>query len=43
MKQSLAAGGLRASGGTAQKFAERIRKDVTRWEKVVAENGMKPD
>jgi tripartite-type tricarboxylate transporter receptor subunit TctC len=43
MKQSLAAGGLRASGGTAQKFAERIRKDVARWEKVVAEIGMKPD
>jgi tripartite-type tricarboxylate transporter receptor subunit TctC len=43
MKQSLAAGGLRASGGTAQKFAERIRKDVARWEKVVAETGMKAD
>jgi tripartite-type tricarboxylate transporter receptor subunit TctC len=43
MKQSLAAGGLRASGGTAQKFAERIRKDVARWEKVVAEIGLKPD
>jgi tripartite-type tricarboxylate transporter receptor subunit TctC len=43
IKQSLAAGGLRASGGTAQKFAERIRKDVARWEKVVADIGMKPD
>ena len=43
MKQSLAAGGLRASGGTAQQFAARIRKDVARWEKVVAETGMKPD
>ena len=43
MKQSLAAGGLRVSGGTAQKFAERIRKDVARWQKVVAEIGIKPD
>jgi tripartite-type tricarboxylate transporter receptor subunit TctC len=43
IKQNLEAGGLRASGGTAQKFAERIRKDVKRWEKVVAEIGLKPD
>src|SRR5207249_9189952 len=41
VEQQLSAGGLRASGGTPQRFAERIQKDVRRWQKVVAEAGIK--
>lgn len=41
--QNLSAAGLRASGGTPQKFAERIRTDVVRWRKVVVESGVKPE
>ena len=43
LEQSVSAGGLRISGGTPQRFAERIRKDVARWTKVVAEARIKPE
>ena len=43
VEQQLSAGGLRASGGPPQRFVERVRKDVTRWQKVVAEAGVKAD
>jgi tripartite-type tricarboxylate transporter receptor subunit TctC len=43
VEQQLAAGGLRASGGPPQRFAERIQKDVARWQKVVKEAGVKAD
>lgn len=43
MKQSFATGGLVASGGTPQKFADRIRDDVARWTRVAAEAGIKPE
>jgi tripartite-type tricarboxylate transporter receptor subunit TctC len=34
--------GMIGSGGTPQKFGERIRKDYDRWTKVVKEAGIKP-
>jgi tripartite-type tricarboxylate transporter receptor subunit TctC len=43
VEQQLSAGGLRASGGPPQRFAERVQKDVGRWRKVVAEAGIKAD
>jgi tripartite-type tricarboxylate transporter receptor subunit TctC len=43
IEHNFSAAGLRSAGGTAQRFAERIRKDVARWSKVVAEVGIKPD
>jgi tripartite-type tricarboxylate transporter receptor subunit TctC len=43
VEQQLSAGGLRASGGPPQRFAERVQKDVRRWQKVVAEAGIKAD
>ena len=43
MKQNFAAGGLLATGGTPQKFVDRIRRDVERWNRVVAQTGVKPD
>ena len=42
MKQNLEAQGMIASGGTAQRFGERIRKDYDRWVKVVREQNIKP-
>ena len=30
------------TGGTPQKFGERIRKDYDRWVKVVKDSGIKP-
>lgn len=43
IERHLSAGGLRATGGTPQRFAERIRKDVARWNKVVVEAGVKAE
>jgi len=45
IKQNLEAGGLRASGGTAQKFAERIRKGLGRkkgitWLNMINDQGV---
>jgi tripartite-type tricarboxylate transporter receptor subunit TctC len=37
------AGGLRATGGTPQRCAERVRKDVARWHNVVAETGVRAE
>jgi tripartite-type tricarboxylate transporter receptor subunit TctC len=41
IEHNLSASGLRISGGTPQRFAERIRKDTARWDKVVREAGIK--
>src|SRR5882672_9202508 len=35
VEKNLAASGFRITGGTPQRFAERIRKDLARWNKVV--------
>jgi tripartite-type tricarboxylate transporter receptor subunit TctC len=43
VEQQLSAGGLRTSGGPPERFGERIRKDVARWQKVVAEAGIRPE
>jgi len=43
VEKSLAAAGFRITGGTPQRFDERIRKEVARWNKVVAAAGVKPD
>jgi tripartite-type tricarboxylate transporter receptor subunit TctC len=43
MKKNLEAQGMVASGGTPQRFGERIRKDYERWVKVVREQNIKPD
>jgi tripartite-type tricarboxylate transporter receptor subunit TctC len=43
VEQQLSAGGLRASGGPPERFRERISKDVVRWQKVVAEAGIRPE
>ena len=43
VEKSLAAAGFRITGGTPQRFAERIRKDLERWNKVVAQAGVRPD
>jgi tripartite-type tricarboxylate transporter receptor subunit TctC len=41
VEQNLRGSGLRISGGTPQRFAERVRKDTARWNKVVREAGIK--
>ncbi len=41
MKKNLEAQGLIATGGTPQKFGERIRSEYDRWVKVVNEAGIK--
>jgi len=41
--KNLSAAGFRITGGTPQRFAERIRLDLERWNKVVAEAGIKPE
>jgi tripartite-type tricarboxylate transporter receptor subunit TctC len=41
VEHNLSASGLRISGGTPQRFAERVRKDTARWDKVVREAGIK--
>jgi tripartite-type tricarboxylate transporter receptor subunit TctC len=43
MKKNLEAQGMIASGGTPQRFGERIRKDYARWVKVVREQNIKPE
>jgi tripartite-type tricarboxylate transporter receptor subunit TctC len=43
MKKNLAAQGMIPSGGTPQRFGERIRKDYERWVKVVREQNIKPE
>ena len=43
VKKILGQDGMIASGGTPQQFAERIRKDYERWDKVVKERGIKPE
>jgi len=43
VEKSLTAAGFRITGGTPQRFAERIGKDLERWNKVVAEAGIKPE
>jgi len=43
MKQNLEAQGMSPSGGTPQRFGERIRKDYDRWVKVVREQNIKPE
>jgi tripartite-type tricarboxylate transporter receptor subunit TctC len=42
MKKNLEAQGMIGSGGTPQRFGERIRKDYDRWVKVVREQNIKP-
>jgi tripartite-type tricarboxylate transporter receptor subunit TctC len=43
VEKSLLASGFRITGGTSQRFAERIRRDLARWNRVVAEAGVKPE
>jgi len=43
MKRNLEAQGMVPSGGTPQRFGERIRKDYDRWVKVVREQNIKPE
>jgi tripartite-type tricarboxylate transporter receptor subunit TctC len=43
MKNNLEAQGMIPSGGTPQRFGERIRKDYDRWVKVVREQNIKPE
>lgn len=43
MKKNLEAQGMVPSGGTPQRFGERIRKDYDRWVKVVREQNIKPE
>jgi len=43
MKKNLEAQGMIPSGGTPEKFGERIRKDYDRWVKVVREQNIKAE
>jgi tripartite-type tricarboxylate transporter receptor subunit TctC len=43
VERNISAGGLRITGGSPQRFAERIRKDLVRWNQVVAAAGIKPE
>jgi len=43
MKKNLEAQGMVPSGGTPEKFGDRIRKDYDRWVKVVREQNIKPE
>ena len=43
MKKNLDAQGMIPTGGTPQKFGERIRGEYDRWVKVVKESGIKPE
>ena len=43
MKKNLDAQGMTATGGTPQKFGERIRKEYERWVKIVNEAAIKPE
>jgi tripartite-type tricarboxylate transporter receptor subunit TctC len=41
MKKNLETQGMIATGGTPQKFGERIRREYDRWVKIVKESGIK--
>jgi tripartite-type tricarboxylate transporter receptor subunit TctC len=41
MKKNLEAQGMMPTGGTPQKFNERIRGEYERWTKIVKERGIK--
>jgi len=43
MKKNLEAGGMTATGGTPQKFGERINREYARWVKVVKEANIKAE
>jgi tripartite-type tricarboxylate transporter receptor subunit TctC len=43
MKANLEAQGMIGSGGTPQRFGERIRRDYERWVKVVREQNIRPE
>jgi tripartite-type tricarboxylate transporter receptor subunit TctC len=43
MKRNLEAQGMIPSGGTPERFGERIRNDYDRWVKVVREQNIKPE
>ena len=43
MKKNLESQGMIPTGGTPQKFGERIRREYDRWVKVVRESGIKPE
>ncbi len=43
VERNFAAAGFRITGGPPQRFADRIRNDLARWNKVVAEAGVRPD
>lgn len=43
IEKNFAVAGFRSTGGTPQRFAERIGKDMARWNKVVAAMGIKPE
>jgi tripartite-type tricarboxylate transporter receptor subunit TctC len=43
IKKNLEGAGMIASGGTPERFGERIRKDYERWSKVVKESNITID
>lgn len=43
IEKNLAAAGFNITGGTPQRFDERIRKDLARWNKVVAASGIRAE
>ena len=43
IEKNFVASGLQITGGTPQRFDERIRKELARWNKVVAAAGIRPD
>jgi len=43
MKDRMVQLGVEGSPGTPEQFAEFLRKDTTRWAKVIKESGAKPD
>jgi tripartite-type tricarboxylate transporter receptor subunit TctC len=43
VEKTFTAAGFRVTGGTPQRFADRIRTDLKRWNQVVAQSGIKPD
>ncbi|MCC7485966.1 MAG: tripartite tricarboxylate transporter substrate binding protein [Burkholderiales bacterium] len=43
MKKNLETQGMTATGGTPQRFGDRIRREYDRWLKVVKDSGIKPE
>ncbi len=43
MKKNLDGQGMAPTGGTPQKFGERIRREYDRWVKVIDTAGIKPE